>query len=698
MNFSSLKARFSISFLVLLVFFLVQIPIVYTLVTSMGTGLKTVDISGGLRKRVVEISFLLTRHILTNDESLEPIFQARKQDFEKVLRGLKEGSAEIPALTGAEQLAQLKEVEQKWKTTNKAFNRAMDYGDGLTEGMTALDAQIPVMIGRLNKAIKAFVKLNNPLYGRSINLAGLQRMRTVKLGYLTHRYFSAFDNKTKVKLEGAIEQTISNFEETLMGLEFGSKELGLRKPVPGEVVAAMGPVKELWKTRKATILNVVELKDKFDKQMSSIANEHTAAIVTAATALNQGIASAANAQARHVLTLMIVMVCLSAVLVIFFLFRTTRLVIAPIEQVERMVKKFADGDLTGRVQVNHKSFGKVIKDEVYSLGTGVNAMADSMSDIVGKIGNSSVSLGSSSSQLASSSSNMNEGVNRQSAQTAQVATAMEEMNAAVIEVARNSHSATETARTARDIATKGGDVVGQAINAMKDVAESTDVTGTTIKSLGKSSEEIGTIISVINDIADQTNLLALNAAIEAARAGEQGRGFAVVADEVRKLAERTTKATKEISEMINTIQDETAQAVNAMEEGTHKVENGVKLANEAGEALAQIVTGVEDVNDMIGQIATAAEEQSATAEEIARNMENISEAAQSNVDAINDVSSASGSVADIATELKSLVGRFVITSRGIEETPELKLIHGSGGQAPESAGSDNPFDKAVQGL
>lgn len=697
MNFSSLKARFSISFLVLLVFFLVQLPIVYSLVTSMGTDLKTVDISGGLRKRVVEISYVLTRHILTNDESLEAVFQTKKKEFETVLVGLKEGSDGIPAITRPEQLAQLKIVEKKWKGMKVAFDKGMEYGDELTGGLILLDSQIPVMIGRLNRVIKSFEKLKNSAYGRSINLAGLQRMRTVKLGYLTHRYFSTFDDKTKAELEVAINKTISNFEETLMGLQFGSKVLGLKKPLSREVLANIGPVEELWKSRKATILKIVSIKSGFDEKMSAIANEYTPAIVKAATVLNHGIAASANAGARRVLIIMAVMVFFSAVLVIFFLYRTKRLVIAPIEKVEEMVKRFAGGDLTGRVQLDNKSFGKVIKDEVYSLSASVNAMADSMSEIVGRIGNSSASLGSSSSQLASSSSNMNEGVNRQSAQTAQVATAMEEMNAAVIEVARNSHSATEAARSARDIAAKGGDVVGQAINAMKDVAESTDVTGTTIKSLGKSSEEIGTIISVINDIADQTNLLALNAAIEAARAGEQGRGFAVVADEVRKLAERTTKATKEISEMINTIQDETTQAVSAMEEGTHKVENGVKLANEAGEALSQIVTGVEDVNDMIGQIATAAEEQSATAEEIARNMENISEAAQSNVDAINDVSSASGSVADIATELKTLVERFTVSSRAVEETPELKLIHGKAGQGHDADDSGPSYIKAAHG-
>ncbi len=697
MNFSSLKARFSLSFLVILLFFLVQIPIVYSLVSSMHRDLKTVDISGGLRKRVVETSFVLTRHILTNDESLEPVFQKEKQDFEDVLTGLKNGTKDIPAIKDPALIAKLGEVEKKWRVMKTSFDKAMDYGDGLTGGLRGLDAQVPVMIAKLNKVIKSFEKLRDPSYGRSINLAGLQRARTIKLGYLTQRYFSSFDDAQKAELEGAIKKTVGEFEETLLGLQFGSRTLGLKKPGSHEVLANIAPVEELWKTRKASILKVLDIKKGFDREMAAIAGVHTPAIVKAATVLNHGIADAANAQARRVLFIMIAMVCLSAGLVIFFLYRTSHFVISPIQNIEERVKKFAEGDLTGRVKINNKSFGREIKDEVFSLAESVNAMADSMSNVIGNIANSSLTLGASSTQLTSSSTNMNEGVNSQSAQTAQVATAMEEMNAAVIEVARNSHSATEAARTARDIAARGGDVVGQAINAMKDVAESTDITGTTIKNLGKSSEEIGTIVSVINDIADQTNLLALNAAIEAARAGEQGRGFAVVADEVRKLAERTTKATKEISEMINTIQEETTRAVDAMEDGTHKVENGMNLANEAGEALSQIVTGVEDVNDMISQIATAAEEQSATAEEIAKNMENISEAANTNVEAINDVTSAADSVSVIASELKSLVDRFVVSRRAMEDTPELTLIHGNAGKTGAEDGHAEDGPRRVSG-
>lgn len=159
----------------------------------------------------------------------------------------------------------------------------------------------------------------------------------------------------------------------------------------------------------------------------------------------------------------------------------------------------------------------------------------------------------------------------------------------------------------------GSEVVSNTVKVMGNIAQRVHETARTVESLGARSDQIGGIINTIQDIADQTNLLALNAAIEAARAGEQGRGFAVVADEVRALAERTTKATKEIGDMIKAIQGETKKAVSAMEAGVNEVELGTTEAAKSGESLQKIVEQINAVSMQVNQVATAAEEQTATA-------------------------------------------------------------------------------------
>jgi len=180
----------------------------------------------------------------------------------------------------------------------------------------------------------------------------------------------------------------------------------------------------------------------------------------------------------------------------------------------------------------------------------------------------------------------------------------------------------------------------------------------TVESLGARSEQIGEIVGTIEDIADQTNLLALNAAIEAARAGEQGRGFAVVADEVRALAERTTKATREISEMIKSIQNETRRAVIAMEEGLNEVAKGTEKAAKSGEALEQILVQINSVTAQIHQVATAAEEQTATTAEISSNMHQITDVVHQTSTGAQQSAAAADSLARLSDELQRLVMQF----------------------------------------
>ena len=328
-----------------------------------------------------------------------------------------------------------------------------------------------------------------------------------------------------------------------------------------------------------------------------------------------------------------------------------RSIAGPLAQVIATMSLVAAGDLTAHSSINSR-------DEMGQLSAEINEMVEKLRATISQISGTSTQVAAASDALHSTADRIATGSEEVAAQAGTVATAGEEMSATSGDIAQNCQLAAEGAQRASQAASDGAAVVEKTVTVMGQIAEKVQESAKTVESLGARSDQIGNIIGTIEDIADQTNLLALNAAIEAARAGEQGRGFAVVADEVRALAERTTRATKEIGEMIKAIQRETKGAVAAMEQGVHQVEAGTEEAAKSGQALQDILAQVNDVAMQVNQIATAAEEQTATTSEISNNMMQITEVVQQTSQGAHESATAAAQLNGNAEELQRLVRQF----------------------------------------
>jgi methyl-accepting chemotaxis protein len=330
-------------------------------------------------------------------------------------------------------------------------------------------------------------------------------------------------------------------------------------------------------------------------------------------------------------------------------------ILAPVKRTVAVIEWVAAGDFTKRIDVDSK-------DEIGRMAGSFNQLIDKLNGILREVAANSTRVAAAATQLHSNSEQMATGAEEVASQVGTVATASEEMAATSQDIARNCHQAAERGNQATRATSTGAAVVEETVQGMQKIADRVKTSAQTMASLGERSNQIGAIIETIEDIADQTNLLALNAAIEAARAGEQGRGFAVVADEVRALAERTTRATKEIGDMIKAIQQETKTAVGAMQEGVQEVEAGTGRAAKSGEALQEILLHIHDVTMQVNQIATAAEEQNATTCEISNNVQEITAVMHQTAQGAHESASSASQLSQLAEELQRMVGQFQLSA------------------------------------
>ncbi|MCX0425244.1 methyl-accepting chemotaxis protein [Aeromonas veronii] len=338
----------------------------------------------------------------------------------------------------------------------------------------------------------------------------------------------------------------------------------------------------------------------------------------------------------------------------------TRQIRDPLIMLARQAQRIANGDLgQGELQqwIRDSRFNR---DELGQLGSAINRMQGSLSDLVSEIAGSVSQLSSAVEEVSAISSQSASGMAIQQNEVSQVATAMNEMQSTVNEVARNTTDAMSAAKDASRTSAAGSEVVRSSITSIEEVSVKIEQAGTVVQQLEADSANISVVLDVIRDIAGQTNLLALNAAIEAARAGEQGRGFAVVADEVRSLAQRTQDSTAEISKMIELLQSRAAEAGNAMQLSRHQMQESVGLARDAGTSIKTINGAVVRITDMNTLIATATEEQNAVTEELNRSIVNIHNAADENAQGAHQIAQACVELSKLANTLHHMTQRFTL--------------------------------------
>ena len=296
-----------------------------------------------------------------------------------------------------------------------------------------------------------------------------------------------------------------------------------------------------------------------------------------------------------------------------------------IADVAEVLNSLANGDLTQKVEKEYEGSYKKLKEDV-------NGTINKLIDIIGNVVSSANAVTNGADEIAQGNADLSQRTEEQASSLEETASSMEEMTSAVRQNSDNALRACDQAEGALKQASRGGEVVASAVNAMSQINES--------------SKRIADIIGVIDEIAFQTNLLALNAAVEAARAGEQGRGFAVVAGEVRNLAQRSAQAAKEIKELIR--------------DSVAKVEDGTGLVNESGVMLKDIVTAVEDVTGMIRDIAQSSSEQSSGIEQVNTAISQMDEMTQQNAALVEQAFAAGESLSEQARQLMNLMSFFTV--------------------------------------
>lgn len=434
--------------------------------------------------------------------------------------------------------------------------------------------------------------------------------------------------------------------------------------VPAERAAyeRFGKAKDLYFSEQKKIVDLVsqgqlpQARDVMNGAINAYADDMTRALVELQQ-INRDEAGNAAKRAESVYESaffwVVVTIVLATVATVTLALLFTRSIVRPLGQAVSVAESVAAGDLT-------QTFSIEGKDEPARLLVALSAMQQNLRSTIQGISDSSNQLASAAEELNAVTEDSTRGLHQQNHEIEQAATAVNEMTAAVDEVARNAVATSEASRESDATAQHGRQQVIKTVESIGLLAGDVTTTAAQVEQLAGQVRDISKVLDVIRSIAEQTNLLALNAAIEAARAGDAGRGFAVVADEVRALAHRTQQSTQEIEQMIGDVHKGTDNAVQAMQISNERARSTLEVARTAGEALDGIARAISQISERNLVIASASEEQAQVAREVDRNLVNIRDLSLQSSAGANQTSAASQELARLAIDLNGLVSRFRI--------------------------------------
>ena len=346
-----------------------------------------------------------------------------------------------------------------------------------------------------------------------------------------------------------------------------------------------------------------------------------------------------------------------------------------------IVSSVSEGNLTKRGTEGDDTLGLVVQS--------VNKMLEHFSTMLTEVKQIGLSVSSSATEILAAAEQIAVGSQRQADEITNTSSAVEEMAASMNQVSRNAEASADAARRALEMAEHGDKSVRDTSEAMSRIDSAVQQTSEKMRLLGVRSSEISEIIDLIDEIAAQTNLLALNAAIEAAHAGEAGLGFSVVADEIRKLAERSARATRDVGNLIKSIQKETSEALTAMEVGMKEVRGGSHLANQASNALQDISEAVRQSSELIEEISAASEEQARVTSNVAAAMQTISSITLETSAGAHETAQTIEGMVGLADRLNKSISQFKVAEDYIHPfSYDMPVSHVNGSTLPRHRQGD----------